>query len=170
MLNIVKVAVHTGLRKGEILGLTWKDIDVNRKLIYIRRSGKDSYSTKSNKNRVVPMNDIVRGVFLSILKQPNSEYTFNNDHRNTFLAAVKAAKIVDFKFHDLRHTFASYLVMAGVPLNTIRELLGHSTINMVLRYSHLAPDHKFGSVEKLSTILSSRVSEPVVSYKAKVKV
>ena len=164
LLNIVKVAVHTGLRKGKILGLTWKDIDVNRKLIYVRRSGKDSYSTKSSKNRVVPMNDIVRGVFLSILKQPDSEYTFNNDHRNTFLAAVKAAKITDFKFHDLRHTFASYLVMAGVPLNTIRELLGHSTINRVLRYSHLALDHKSGSVEKLSAILSqlNKVSEPGV--------
>ena len=146
------------------MGLTWKNIDVNRSLIYVRRSGKEAYSTKPSKNRVVPMNDIVREVFLSILKQPDSEYTFNNDHRNAFLKAVKTAKITDFKFHDLRHTFASYLVMAGVPLNTIRELLGHSTINMALRYSHLAPDHKSGSVEKLSTILSqsNKVSEPRV--------
>ena len=72
---------------------------------------------------------------------------------NTFLAAVKTAKITDFKFHDLRHIFASYLVMAGVPLNTITELLGHSTINRVLPYSHLTPYHKSESVEKPSTLL-----------------
>lgn len=102
---------------------------------------------------------------MSILKQPNSEYIFNNDHRNKFLTAIEKAKIADFKFHDLRHTFASYLVMAGVPLNTIRELLGHSTINMVLRYSHLTPDHKSDSMEKLSTILAGKISEPAVLYK-----
>jgi integrase len=166
LLDLVKVAVHSGLRQGEIMGLMWKDIDVNRKLIYVRRSGKFAYSTKSSKNRVVPMNDIVRQVFLSILKQPDSDFIFKNTHRNGFLAALKKAKITDFRFHDLRHTFASYLVMAGVPLNTVRELLGHSTINMVLRYSHLAPDHKSESVEKLSTILSQKdkISEPRVLY------
>ncbi|MSR77352.1 MAG: site-specific integrase [Candidatus Omnitrophica bacterium] len=167
LLHILKVAVHTGLRQGEIMGLTWKDIDINRKLIYVRRSNKSSYSTKSSKNRVVPMNDIVLKVFLSILKQPDSDFIFDNTHRNGFLAALVRAKITDFKFHDLRHTFASNLVMAGVPINTIRELLGHSTINMVLRYAHLAPDHKSDSVEKLITILSqsNKISEPAVLYK-----
>lgn len=167
LLNLVKVAVHTGLRQGEIMGLSWKDIDINRKLIYVRRSGKGAYSTKSSKNRVVPMNEIAREVFLSILKQPNTDFIFNNNHRNGFKTALKRAKIHDFRFHDLRHTFASYLVMAGVPLNTIRELLGHSTINMVLRYSHLTPHHKADSVEKLSTILAqpNRISEPAVLYK-----
>src|SRR3989338_2734628 len=154
VLHIVKVAVHTGLRRGEILGLVWKDIDVSRKLIYVRCAGKFAYSTKSSKNRVVPMNDIVWKVFLSILKQPNFDFIFDNTHRNAFKEAVKRAKIMDFRFHDLRHTFASYLVMAGVPLNTVRELLGHSNINMALRYSHLAPGHKSDAVEKLVTILS----------------
>ena len=67
------------------------------------------------------MNDIVRKVFLSILKQLDSNFIFNNDHRNGFKAALGKAKIADFRFHDLRHAFASYLVMACVPLNTIRE-------------------------------------------------
>ena len=160
LLNIVKVAVHTGLRRGEIMGLTWRDVDVNRKLIYVRRSGKFAYGTKSSKNRVVPMNDVVREVFLSILKQPSSDFVFNNTHRNAFKATVKRAKIADFKFHDLRHTFASYLVMAGIPLNTIRELLGHSSINMVLRYSHLAAGHKSEAMEKLVTILSQKEERP----------
>jgi len=165
LLHIVKVAVHTGLRRGEIMGLTWKDVDINRKLIYVRRSGKFAYSTKSSKNRVVPMNDVVREVFLSILKQPNSDFIFNNTHRNAFKEAMRRAKITNFRFHDLRHTFASYLVMAGVPLNTVRELLGHSNINMALRYSHLAPGHKSDAVEKLVTILSQSKKdlEPSVS-------
>lgn len=113
------------------------------------------------------MNNIVREVFLSILKQPNSDFIFDNTHRNAFLAALKRAKITDFKFDDLRHAFASHLVMAGIPLNTIRELLGHSTINRVLRYAHLALDHKSDSVEKPSTILSQscKISEPAVLYK-----
>jgi site-specific recombinase XerD len=63
---------------------------------------------------------------------------------------VKKSDIIDFHFHDLRHTFASQLVMAGVDLNTVRELLGHKSIEMTLRYSHLSPDHKKRAVDVLS--------------------
>jgi integrase len=69
--------------------------------------------------------------------------------KTAFLAIVKAAKIADFRFHDLRHTFASKLVQAGVDLNTVRELLGHADLKMTLRYSHLAPEHKAAAVAKL---------------------
>lgn len=164
LLQLVTIAVHTGLRKGEIMGLKWNDIDVTRKLIYVRRSGKFAYSTKSSKNRVVPMNDVVCNTFLSILKHPDSDYIFDNTHRNAFKTALKRSKIEDFRFHDLRHTFASYLAMASVPINTIKDLLGHSTINITMRYSHVTPEHKAASVEKLGTILTqSKISADLMN-------
>jgi len=65
------------------------------------------------------------------------------------------AKIKDFKFHDLRHTFASHLVIAGVDITTIKELLGHKTLTMTLRYAHLAPSHKVKTVNILNDSLTS---------------
>ena len=72
------------------------------------------------------------------------------DVKTAWLALMKDAAIEGFNFHDLRHTFASNLVMAGADLNTVRELLGHADMTMTLRYAHLAPEHKQATVDLLS--------------------
>ena len=76
-----------------------------------------------------------------------------------FYEALKKSKIEDFKFHDLRHTFASNLVMAGVELNDVRELLGHKKMDMTLRYAHLSPKHKTKVVSVLDRVMSQNLPQ-----------
>jgi site-specific recombinase XerD len=73
------------------------------------------------------------------------------DFRKRFKSAVTKANIDNFRFHDIRHTFASHLVMAGVDLMTVKELLGHASLTMTMRYSHLAPDHRMRAIKTLDT-------------------
>lgn len=155
---IVIIALNTGMRKGEILGLRWEDIDFNIDIIYL-------HCTKNGESREIPINKQVKMALLTINKHKKSSYIFNNkqsqplgDIKKGFLTAMGKSGILKnskFRFHDLRHTFASHLVMSGVDLNTVRELLGHKSINMTLRYSHLSPRHKQKAVEVLSGKMDS---------------
>jgi len=104
----------------------------------------------------MPMNEIVQKTIIRVLKNPESRYIFCNrsgkayaDVRKSFCTALRKLGIVNFRFHDLRHTFGSQMVMSGVDLNTVRELLGHKSVKMALRYSHLSPDHKKRAVDIL---------------------
>ena len=143
---MVLLALNTGLRRGELVQLTWPDIDLPGKRLTVRAG----YG-KSGKTRHLPLNSEA----LQMLKA----YRKQHDGKGRLFAIagigkawerlMTAADIEDFRFHDLRHTFASKLVMAGVDLNTVRELLGHGDIKMTLRYAHLAPEHKSAAVEKL---------------------
>jgi len=158
---IVTVALNTGMRKGEILNLKWNDLDFRNRLIYILQ-------TKNKKVRKIPMNNIVFRTLLRVRKNPKSPYVFckkkdgspYRDIRDGFKNALKRAGIRHLRFHDLRHTFASHLVMAGVDLKSVQELLGHRTFDMTLRYSHLSPDHKRKAVEifdnRMDTIWTPR--------------
>jgi integrase len=144
---IVITAVYTGMRKTEILKLKWEDIDLEQGIIFVRNS-------KNNEMRELPINDQLMGV---LRKQKfRSPYVFAREDgstpvsiRTAFENAVKKAGIKDFRFHDLRHTFASHLVMSRVDLATVKELLGHKTISMTLRYAHLSPGHKRHAVNSL---------------------
>ena len=113
--------------------------------------------TKNGEKREVPINEQVKTVLINTLRNPQSEYIFYIidgkriiDIKRSYSTAVEKSGIKDFTFHDLRHTFASHLVMSGVDLNTVRELLGHKSLQMTLRYSHLSPIHKQKAVEGLS--------------------
>jgi len=146
---IVLLALNTGMRRGEILNLKWQDIDFRRGIIYLLR-------TKNNERREIPMNETVKTALIKVRKHPDSPYVFCGkdgkpfyDVRTSFFTALKKSGIINFRFHDLRHTFASHLVMGGVDLNTVRELMGHKSLNMTLRYAHLSPDHKKRAVDIL---------------------
>ncbi|MDP2940555.1 MAG: site-specific integrase, partial [Candidatus Omnitrophota bacterium] len=156
---IVIVAVNSGMRTGEILNLKWNDIDFKTNLIYLME-------TKNGECREVPMNETVKRTLIKVLKRPESPYVFCNEIgkpyesiKTSFHTAIKRAGIKDFVFHNLRHTFASHLVMMGIDLRTVQELLGHKSYAMVLRYSHLSPSHKSKAVELLDKNIMDRGSE-----------
>lgn len=141
---VILTALNTGMRKGEILGLKWTDIDLENRLIHINR-------TKTNERRDIPINDLLLEALRQYKEQGNSERLFRyDDIKKAFHSACKRAGIENFRFHDLRHTFASHLVMGGVDLATVKDLMGHKNIAMTLRYSHLSPDHRAGAVNILA--------------------
>ena len=146
---IILTALHTGMRRGEILRLRWSSVDFTQVVIWVEES-------KNGEGRHVPMSDELRRVLGALPSRGRGEYVFPSpvairnggearpltDIKTAFLRAVREAGIEDFRFHDLRHTFASHLVMKGADLNTVRELLGHKSLKMTLRYAHLSPAHK----------------------------
>lgn len=146
---IVILALNTGMRKGELLSLEWNHVNFDNKILTV-----DFQNAKSGNTRHLPLNTQA----FNTLKQWQQEtdglgFVFkdkNNAQLKDFPyvwgALLDEAQITNFRFHDLRHHFASKLVMASVDLNTVRELLGHSDLKMTLRYAHLAPEHKAAAV------------------------
>ncbi|EPG7448947.1 TPA: site-specific integrase [Pseudomonas aeruginosa] len=148
---LVLLSLNTGMRRGEVFNLTWADIDLKNKLITV-----EGDTSKSGQTRHIPMNKETMATIEGWRKQHprNYGYVFPgkdgkrlDNVKKSWDGLLKLARIESFRWHDLRHTFASKLVMAGVPLNTVRDLLGHSDLAMTLRYAHLAPDSKAAAVE-----------------------
>jgi len=150
---MVILSLHTGLRRGELFSLEWPDVDLEAKFLTLRGA-----KTKSFKTRHVPLNDVAYQCLKDWRRQSNedkslvfpgkNEQPFDNVN-TAWRRVLKDANIENFRWHDMRHTFASRLVMAGVDLNTVRELLGHADLQMTLRYAHLAPEHKAAAVAQL---------------------
>lgn len=154
LMPMTLLALNTGLRRGELLGLPWECVSLGRKQLTVAAD-----TAKSGKTRYVPLNTEALDVLTRWSKYhgnagivfPGARSSARMTHINRAWASLtKAAKLVDFRFHDCRHHFASSLVMRGVDLNTVRELLGHADLKMTLRYAHLAPEHKAAAVELLT--------------------
>lgn len=152
---IVITALNTGMRKGEILNLRWDNIDLVHGFILLD-------ITKNGDRREIPINGTLKGVLHGITRRIDIPYIFHDsisgkpfqDVKRSYNTACRKAGIKDFHFHDLRHTFASHLVMAGVDITTVSRLLGHKTLTMTLRYSHLAPEHMSKAVDMLDSALN----------------
>lgn len=150
---MVLLSLKTGLRRGELFDLYWSDIDFSTNVLTVRGE-----IAKSSKTRHIPLSKTAQTALQSWLKQaptpdgrifPANDGGRLNNVKSAWTALLKSAGINQFRWHDMRHDFASKLVMKGVPLNTVRELCGHADLNTTLRYAHLAPDHKADAVQLL---------------------
>jgi integrase len=147
---LIQFAAYTGARAGELLALEWSDVDLRRRLVTFRRSrtGGITTGTKSEAPRQVPINRAlgrtleahrhVRGS-LVFCQQDGSHLTLWHLH-GALARAARRARLQQLRWHDLRHSFASNLAIAGTPLKQIQEWMGHATIAMTERYAHLAPN------------------------------
>ena len=144
---IVVSARNTGMRQGEILGLTWADVNLRERTVTLKH-------TKNNELRVVPINDTLLAEFRALPRPlaPQAQI-FDGWTRQAltmaFRRATRRAGIADFRFHDLRHDFASQLVMRGANLRTVQILLGHKDLRMTTRYAHLSQEHLQQAVKLL---------------------
>jgi integrase len=150
---LVLLAMNTGLRRGELLGLEWGAVDLKSKRIKVTAA-----TAKSARVRYIPLNTEAMTVIERLRKHAadTSGLVFTGAEGNamthvkrSWASLVTTAELKDFHFHDLRHHFASRLVMAGVDLYAVKELLGHSDFAMTQRYAHLSDEHKAAAVERL---------------------
>jgi integrase len=155
---IVIIALNTGMRKAEILELTWERVDLSTSRLTL-------YKTKSGKPRGVPVNRAVYDVLVAL--QPDAKdragllFKRSTDRawgqiRTAFTTALTRAEIKGFRFHDLRHTAASHMVMRGAGLKDVQEILGHADMKMTMRYSHLSPAHLRATVDRLDGLTERR--------------
>jgi len=149
--SIITIALHTGMRLGEILNLEWDQIDFKELSILVEK-------TKSGRSRTIPINPLLLKELLKLRRENGqSPYVFPNPDtgkpittvKTSFTGACKRAGIEGLRFHDLRHTFGSRLVQRGADIETVRSLLGHSSITITQRYVHTTDDRKKAAVDLL---------------------
>jgi integrase len=152
------LALHTGMRRGEQFSLSWDQVDLDAPQPQITVRGKTG-------RRFIPVNGVARAALEAMHKDatgspfvcPQTKGAWQRDWRRWFEDSVRLAKIENFRWHDLRHTFASRLVRKGVPLPVVQTLLGHKSIHMTMRYSHLAPNDLAEAVGKLDTATKTAI-------------
>jgi len=149
---MVLLSLNTGMRQGELFGLTWDAVNLDKRQVTVKAA-----TSKGNKTRVIPLNAEAFEVLTTIkpaiatglvFKSPKTGAAFDNV-KKAWGALTEAAKLPDFRWHDMRHDFASQLVMRGVSLYTVQTLMGHGSSLMTQRYAHLQPDHLADAVNVL---------------------
>jgi integrase len=151
LFTVVTLALSTGARKDEIMSLTWKDVDIAKEVIQLTE-------TKNGERRALPLKGLALELVRKLVRRLDTNLLFPSkenlkkpmDIRKPWESALKKSEIEDFKFHDLRHSAASYLAMNGATLAEIAEVLGHKTLQMVKRYAHLSHQHTAGVVERMN--------------------
>jgi integrase len=142
------LALNTGMRRGEQFTLRWKDVDLDRGILTVKgKTGRRH--VLANEGAVGALRKLQNLSGEREFVCPDNDGKSKRDWRHWFEDAVGKAKVTDFRWHDLRHTFASRLVMAGVDIRTVQELLGHRSIVQTMKYSHLAADHRKAAVAKM---------------------
>lgn len=148
---MISTAVYTGMRLGELLRLDWKDIDFNRSQIMV--ANKAGNPTKSKKFRIIPLSPVLKKILEPYKKKEGicfRDIRGKSHHfPKPFYNILERANLKDVGWHTLRHTFASHLVMQGVDLVTIKDLLGHASIQTTMIYSHLTSEHTKQAIQKL---------------------
>ncbi|MCH7518290.1 MAG: site-specific integrase [Candidatus Dadabacteria bacterium] len=166
--NIIVCALNTGMRRGEMLSLKWDKVNLDHKYITL-----ESTLTKAKKTRRVPINSILRDLLIELESKKQSDYVFTNEHGGEYLInslgylfrkSLKRAGIKGFRFHDLRHTAATRMVEAGVPLFTVGQILGHSNPKTTMRYAHPDQSLKDG-LEALASYNRGNHSDTKSLYK-----
>lgn len=153
----VVLALNTGMRKEELLGLTWERVDLVADFGLSARI--TLYRTKSGKPRGIPLNQDATAALEAVEPDPEKRTGLvfkRGDVRTSFENALVRAGILDFRFHDLRHTFASHFMMRGGGLYDLKEILGHADVKMTMRYAHLSPHHLHGSIAKVEGLARMR--------------
>ena len=160
---VLVVALNTGMRRGELFKLRQEDVDFQNRFVRV-------VDSKNGESRGIRMNQTLLATHQKIPKRLDSPYVFAGktgkprvDIKKRFATALRRVGIENLRFHDLRHTSASHLVMAGVDLATVRELLGHKSIDMTLRYAHPSPDHKRAAVQRLDTNMDTSKEQGVAA-------
>lgn len=147
---IAALLAFTGMRRSELLGLRWLDVDLRGERIMLPQ-------TKNGDGRIVPLNDLATGVLATLPPGSPADRVFPADISGenvslTFLRACRRIGIVDFKLHDLRHTNASWMRMAGADLQDVADILGHRDLRMTRRYAHLSGEHLSAAAKRLDGV------------------
>lgn len=148
---MITLDLNTGMRKNEIFSLKWNDVDFAVNYIYVKE-------TKSNIMRKIPMNSVVKYTLKGIERESDFVFTSPKTGKqftgtlHSFYTAREKARIPDVRFHDLRHTAATLMVMGGVDLVTVSQILGHSDIKMTMSYAHPTPENKRLVVDVLGSV------------------